>query len=446
MRALRTERWLTDETFELAWPPDWSVSVLWPNTPPPLSAEQVTAALRNPVGLGPLSDLCRGKRKPLVIIDDLSRPTPTATVLGPLLDDLSAVGIAPDQVTILVATGTHPPSNAESLARKIGPTAARDCRVVVHRDSANCVRIGTTRFGTPIIVDREVVDADWLVGIGGVYPNNTAGFGGGSKLALGILARESITHLHEKHRPAGWGRHNGSHSFRKDLDEIAAAIGLTAVITVHVDDEARPVRVVFGDPRACYAEEVRWAAETYRVAAPGDADVVVANAYPNDATLVSARHKAFAPLRLARRDASRVMLASCHLGPGGHGLFPLVDRRTLLQRIRRKASVMSLSQLAGAVAGAVRQRLSKKAPGFTWPVLLYRPGSGPKPGLPLVGGMEVAPSWQAVIATIRAQHPGVQRLRVVVYPCAPLQVFDLSPSAAPFLAAQAAPSVKESQP
>ena len=446
MRALRTERWHSDEAFQLAWPADWSVSVLWPSTPPPLSAEQITEALRNPVGLGPIADLCRGKRKPLVIIDDLSRPTPTASILDPLLDDLKAAGIAPDQVTILVATGTHPPPSDESIARKIGPTAARDCRVVVHLDSVNCVHIGTTRFGTPIIVDREVVDADWLIGIGGVYPNNTAGFGGGSKLALGILARESIAHLHGKHRPAGWGRDNGSHSFRKDLDEIAAAIRLTALITVHVDEEARPVRVVFGDHRAYYAEEARWAAETYRVAAPGDADVVVTNAYPNDSTLVTARHKGLAPLRLARPDASRVVLASCHLGPGGHGLFPLVDRRTLLQRIRRKASVMSLSQFAAVVAGGVRQRLAKKGPRFAWPVLLYRPGSGPKPDLPRVEGMEVAPSWQAVIATIRAQHPGVQRLRVVVYPCAPLQVFDSSPSPALVLAAHAAPAVKESQP
>ena len=444
-RSLRTAHWYSDETFELAWPAEWSVSVLWPSTPAPLSAEQIAEALRNPVALEPLVALCRGKQKPLIIIDDLSRPTPAANILDPLLHELTAADIAPEQVTILVATGTHPPPSDESVARKIGPIAARACRIVVHRDSANCVRIGTTRFGTPIIVDREVVEADWVVGIGGVYPNNTAGFGGGSKLALGILARESITHLHEKHHPAGWGRDNGSHSFRRDLDEIAAAIKLTALVTVHVDEEVRPVRVVFGDHRAYYADEVRWAAETYRVAPPGDADVVVSNAYPNDGTLVSTRHKGYAPMRAARPDASRVVLASCHLGPGGHGLFPLVDRRSLFQRMRRKASVMSPAQFAAAVAGGVRQRLAKKGPRFVWPVLLYRPGSGPTPDLPRVEGMEVTPSWESVIETIRAQHPGVRGLRVLVYPCAPLQVLDSSASRAFVSSAPAAPAAKESQ-
>ena len=49
------------------------------------------------------------------------------------------------------------------------------------------------------------------------------------------------------------------------------------------------------------------ACSTSWVAAPWDADVVVANAYPNDGTLVSVRHKSLAPLRLARPDASRVL-------------------------------------------------------------------------------------------------------------------------------------------
>ena len=444
-RALRTARWYSDETFDLAWPDEWTVSVYWPRTPPPLTSEQVLAALRDPVGLPPLADLCRGKRKPLIIIDDLSRPTPTASILDPLLDEMLSAGIAPDKVTILLATGTHPPPTDESIARKVGATATRACRVVVHRDSINCVRVGTTRFGTPILVDREVVDADWVVGIGGLYPNNTAGFGGGSKLALGVLARESIAQLHEKHRQTGWGRDNGSHTFRQDLDEIALAIGLTAMITVHVDEDARPVRVVFGDHRAYYSEEVRWAANTYRVVAPGDADVVVANAYPNDGTLVSARHKSLAPLRLARPDASRVLLASCHLGPGGHGLFPLVDRRTLLQRVRRKASVMSPSELVAAVAGGVGQRLSRSVPRFEWPILLWRPGSAPKPDLPEAGGMAMVPTWESVIAMIQAQHPGSDRLRVVIYPVAPLLVPDLPPSREHGLATQAAPAARESR-
>jgi hypothetical protein len=314
------------------------------------------------------------------------------------------------------------------VVKKIGTRAASTCRVVIHDDSRNCLQIGKTGFGTPILVDKEVLDADCLIGIGGIYPNNTAGFGGGPKLSLGVLGRLSITHLHEKHRPATWGHDNQSLPFRRDLEEIATTIGLTAIASVHLDYAAKPVRVVFGDYRAYYDDEVRWARETFKVAGPADANVVISNAYPVDNTLVSARMKAIAPLRACGRDASRILLASCFRGAGGHGLFPL-ENPPLVERVRRKASVMSPTQFATAVAAGLRRRLSSNGPDFRWPVLLYRPGSAPKPELPQVGSIELAPSWESVIDTIAAQQQTSGRLRVVVYPCASLQVIELAPYA-----------------
>ncbi len=429
-RSLRTGRWHGEEAFELAWPADWSISVRWPATPRPLTEDEIGDALDRPIGLPTIGDLGRGRRRPVIIVDDCSRPTPAAGVIDALLARLEAAGLRAGDVTIVMATGTHPAPGPDALHRKIGSTAAASCRVVVHDDLRDCVSVGKTSFGTPVVIDRVVADADLLIGVGGVYPNNTAGFGGGSKLALGILGRQSITHLHEKHAPAGWGSDGGPLAFRRDLDEIAAAIGLAAQVFVHVDEEARAVRVRFGDGRACYPDEVGWAAETYRVAGPGDADVVVANAYPNDGTLVSAWQKSLVPLRLARHDASRVLLASCPAGPGGHGLFPLVDRRSVVERARRKASVMSPVQFASAAMRSIGRRRSGRSVPFAWPIHLFRPGSGPKPDLPAIPGLRDVASWEAAIATIRAQHPGTDALRVVVYPCAPLQVPEAVPEPA----------------
>jgi nickel-dependent lactate racemase len=431
MPELRTAHWSNDEPFELDWPADWSISIRWPNLPPPLSAEDIRQALHNPIGRGSLAELLQDKKRPLFVIDDLTRATPTSMILDPLLDELLAAGIPADHATILVATGTHPAPAPEALAKKIGARAAAACRVVVHDDLRNCVRIGKTSYGTPISVDREVLDADCLIGIGGIYPNNTAGFGGGPKLALGVLGRKSISHLHLKHRGGRWGADNRDLSFRKDLEEIAVTIGLTAMVSVHIDAEARPVRMVFGDHRVYYEAEARWASETYQIAGPGDADVVVANAYPVDSTLVSAYQKSMVPLRAARPGASRILLASCVLGPGGHGLFPIGYRPTLLERARRKASVLSPMEFVASVAAGLRlrlsRRISKPEPVFRWPVVLFRPGSSPKPDLAELGDLNLAPTWQAVLETIRTQHPGQERLNVAIYPCASLQVLD-SPS------------------
>jgi nickel-dependent lactate racemase len=427
--TLRTAHWGTDEPIDLAWPDDWSVTVHWPSPQQPLSADDIRASLDAPVESPTLEELARGKRRPLVIIDDLTRPTPSWMALEPMLDTFAAAGIPLDAVTILLATGTHPPPLAEAIPRKIGERAATACRVVVHVDQRDCVQVGTTSFGTPIVVDRTVRDADLVLGIGGVYPNNTAGFGGGFKLALGVLGRRSITHLHLKHRSAGWGGDNGELRFRQDLEEIAAAIGLRTTVTMHVDAEARPVRVRFGDWRVFYDEERAWAKAAVTVPGPGEADVVIANAYPSDATLVAAYQKALGPLRVAPLGASRVVLASCFMGEGGHGLFPLSNRPSVRTRLGRQAMVQSPAAFASSVLGAARRRamsrLTTPPPGFDWPILLLRPGSAPKPELPRVGGIEPVGSWSEVVETIRRQQGDRRGLRVVVYPCSPLQVLDV---------------------
>src|SRR5262249_38816637 len=153
----------------------------------------------------PIRELCRGKRRPLIVVDDPNRPTPVGRVLPHVLAQLRAAGIAARDVTILLATGTHGAPAPETVVKKVGTEAASSCRVLVHDAGRDLVRAGTTALGTPVFVNRAVVESDVLLGIGGIYPNHTAGFGGGSKLALGVLGLRSIMHLHFRHEGAGWG-------------------------------------------------------------------------------------------------------------------------------------------------------------------------------------------------------------------------------------------------
>jgi len=50
-----------------------------------------------------------------------------------------------------------------------------------------------------VLVDREVLAGDPMIGVGGVYPQHSTGFGGGTKLALGVLGKRSIVALHYGH-------------------------------------------------------------------------------------------------------------------------------------------------------------------------------------------------------------------------------------------------------
>jgi lactate racemase len=448
--GLRTGAWHGDRPLALPFPGDWDVTTWWPATPPPVTDDQIVRALDQPVGQPPIRELALGRSRPLIIVDDLTRPTPAGRVLPFLLRHLAEAGIPPAAVRILVGTGTHAPPSPDSIAKKVGPEAASSCRLLVHDHARNLTWIGRTSFGTPVSVNREVLASDLLVGVGGVYPQHSTGFGGGSKLALSVLGKRSIIALHYGHPSVG-GSYEVRNDFRRDLDEIAAMIGLRTSVSLHVDTARQVVRVVSGDHRRYYDQAVAFAVQAYLAPLPGDADVVVSNAYPIDVSLTFMRSKGILPLLHAKADASRVVISPCSEGVGHHGLFPFINgprfqrQRHLLRvvtttpsRVLLKGARLvsgKLGSMLGRPTGRDRPPLpsstegGRRGPGGRrTPIWLYAAGRPPHSLPTKIPGMIAAYEWFEVLERIRHEQRGKTRLKVVVYPCAPLQVLDLSGS------------------
>jgi lactate racemase len=429
---LRTRVWHGDQPLELPLPAEWDVEVFWPRTPPPLSDDQIAAILESPTNQLPLRQLCAGKRHPLIIVDDLNRPTPAYRVLPFVLSHLKEAGITPQDTTILVASGMHNAASREAMVKKVGTEAAAACHLIGHDYKNGVVAVGKTAMGTPVAVNREVVASDFVMGIGGVYPNYTAGFGGGAKLILGVLSGDTIAHLHFHHHAIGWGTTPGN-SFRADLGEIARLLKLRTMVSLHIDAKREPVRVHCGDYFSYYGDAMAFCRTVYCAPAPGDADVVVSNAYPNDASLTFAKMKGMTPLwRGVRPGTSRVAVASCCEGLGEHNLFPLMNAPPLcrIRRVARRLSAMSVGAIARGLArksaSVVRAHLRNTTKTAANPVWLYCTETNSKPSLPAVAGIKVVYSWPEIVKKIQDEQQHKKRLKVFVYPCAPLQFFLLS--------------------
>jgi nickel-dependent lactate racemase len=426
--TLRTGGWYGDRKLVLNFPEDWELAVFRPLTPPPWSARQIATALEQPVGQQRIRELSRGKKRPLVIVDDLVRPTPASCVMPLLLREFQDAGIHLSDVTVMVGTGTHAGPTLEDVEKKIGSQAAEACRLLVHDHKGDAVNVGRTSFGTPVLVDKAVTRCDFLVGIGGVYPNYSGGFGGGSKLALGVLGTRSIEHLHYKHEHPGWGISGIGTNFRKDLDEIAEAIGLTTMITIHVDANRQPVRVVCGDPRVYYAEAEAISRQYYRSPMPGGADVVIANAYPTDATLQFAHMKGTTPLHRAAPNASRVLLASCRGGVSNHGLFPLLKPPPKYRSQLRRFSTRSFGQNFRFAFRKLQRSVQPRRPdtavrSHRHPTWLFQTDPESQ-DLPPVPGLSVSRSWDQILENIVREQGDGRHLKVAVYPCAAMQFLD----------------------
>ena len=432
---LRVGAWYEDREIALPVPDDWDVDIRRPATPAPICEAEIERALLQPVAQRPLSEVAAGCRRPVVILDDLTRPTPAGVVIPYLLSQLRAAGIPPAAVTLLMGGGTHQPAPVDSVRLKAGPEAGA-CRLVVH-DPGRGVTVGRTSFGTPVIVDPEVARADLVIGVGGVYPQHSVGFGGGSKLLLGVLQRRSIVGLHYGHSSVG-GRYSLDNDFRRDLDEIAVIAGMRWTVTLHVDADRRVVRAVAGDPLAYHAEAAAFSLAAYEATLPGDADVVIANAYPMDVSLTFARSKGLAPLHQERCGASRILIAACPEGLGRHGLFPYLNGPSFERQrhLLRRLSVVKTRTLPAKALGRLRRRrpvrpAASVAPAAVvpaygnvparQPVRLYLPGGGGRDLDPHLEHLHGSRDWSEVVAAITTEQDRRERLSVAVYTCSPLQ-------------------------
>lgn len=424
---VRTAAWYGDELLHLPVPSEWHIQTLWPRTPAPLTDGEIVALLEQPVGQPSIRVLCRGRQRPLIVVDDLNRPTPVPRILPVLLEWFQQASIEPSQVRILIASGTHAPPDKDAIARKLGPDVAARCQVIVHDPKQNLAVVGKTSFGTPIAVNREVLDSDFIVGIGGVYPNHSAGFGGGSKLALGVLGFRSILHLHYRHRPARWGAAMETNTFRADLDEIARAVGLRTMISAYVNADRQLVHLLCGDHFLYYPDAVAFAREVYAAPEPDRADVVIANAYPSDVSLTFAKMKGFGPLAHCAPGATRVAIASCSQGLGRHDLFPIDPSR--LDRARalvRWASVRNPAEVAVRVASRIRRgaraAAANPATSFQNPIWMYRPGA--HAGTLASSGLVLAESWPEIVRAVQQEQNPKRNLEVCLYPCAAIQFLE----------------------
>ena len=145
--------WYGKEEFRLTLPEGWRLIDARMRNARTLSDAQIQEQLRQPIGSAPLRDLARGRRDACVAIDDLTRPTETFRILPEVLDELRAAGLRDEQLCVLVSLGTHRPLTRSDLLKKVGDRVLRAVRVYNHNPYLNLARVGTTSFGTPVLIN-----------------------------------------------------------------------------------------------------------------------------------------------------------------------------------------------------------------------------------------------------------------------------------------------------
>ncbi len=284
--------WYGNTTLELDMPDNWEVEVcpMRGANRPGLSESEMTDAIKNPIGSPPLRELAAGKRKAVIIFDDMTRPTPIYKIAPIVVDELIKGGIDEEQISFVCALGTHGPLSQVELRKKVGREILERFRVYNHNCYEGCVEVGRTTRGTPLSINREVMSADLKIAIGCVTAHPNVGFSGGGKIVLpGVAHIDSITHYHlevPKAAPESLGLGNfDSNVMRFDIEEAARMAGLDFKVDVVVNERGATSGVFAGDFIEAHKEAVAEAKILYSLnPRPANKDIMIANAFakPNE--------------------------------------------------------------------------------------------------------------------------------------------------------------------
>lgn len=283
----------------------------------------IEKALDHPIDQAPLERLVRPTDRVLLVSDDNTRLTPADRIVPALLARLNRAGVPDDQVSCVMALGTHRYMTEDELKAKVGPEVYDRIRVFNHewRDPDQLVSLGVSAKGTPLEVNRAAVEADVIVGIGAIVPHHIPGYSGSSKIIQpGICGPRTTAETHMLSCEGGGDSFLGyeDNAVREDLDGMADQVGMKTIFNVVMDSDGQVVGVYYGDMRAAFRAGAAKAREIYGVEYHETPDIVLANSCPCDLDFWQS-HKSQYPAQRMVRPGGTIIIAT----PAPEGVSPV---------------------------------------------------------------------------------------------------------------------------
>ena len=288
-------------------------------------AAAMERALGAPVGAPPLAKAAAGASSACILICDITRPVPNGLILEPLVRTLMAAGLAPDAITILVATGLHRPNEGAEMAELVGNDWVLETIGAENhfaRDDAAHVEIGRTSRDTVVKLDRRFVEADIKIATGLVEPHFMAGWSGGRKvISPGIAHRETITTFHSARYmedPRCASCVLDGNPLHEDQIEIVKMLGGALAVNTVIDEDRRPAFLNYGEIVASHQAAIEFA-DAYTVVPVAEKfSTVVTSAagYPLDKTYYQTVKGMVGPMDILKTGGNIIIVSECSEGMG----------------------------------------------------------------------------------------------------------------------------------
>jgi len=415
---LLSAAWYGDRSITINFPSHWDITIIGGGNAPAITDDQIRERINNPIGSPRLSDLALKRNRAAIIIDDITRPTPTATLIPFILEGLKRAGINDGSIVIVVGSGTHKGASREDILKKVGESLVHKINVIPHDCRQGLVYFGKSSRGTPIYVNQTVMECDLKIGVGCIYPHASAGFSGGSKIVMpGVCGIETVRYIHNYIRGANQRGGSLQNDIRLDIEEVASKVGLDFIVNVVLNQKREIAGLFAGDRILAHRQGVKFATELYTVSPVKDADIIVSDMYPFDTSLQFVPSRGLWPLIDGGGKSSKVAIAACPMGLGYHALAPLsmpLSSRFLrkLKYLQSKESLHLISRIKALKKILMRRRLE---------FMMLSPGITRGELKTVFPKATLFSTWSEVLGELESHHRNLP-VNVAIYLCSPLKM------------------------
>jgi nickel-dependent lactate racemase len=329
----------------------------------PLSDVEINAALDQPIDSEALENVVDAGDSILIVVPDATRDAASGQIVNLIVRRLIANGVAPFDIRIIFAVGIHRAVTPEEKTKILTPFIAQRIKTIEHnaRDlmqiaglgSNQFVDLGTTRLGTPIELNRALVEHDKIIIVGGVSFHYFAGFGGGRKLICpGLASEKTVNETHKitfdferKTRREGVeiGKLAGN-PIHEEFIEIVEKTNPAFAVNTIVDEAGNAVKIFAGNWRTAHEAtcEFYLAANRIEITEKRKLVIVSCGGAPFDLNLIQA-HKALEIAAHACTEGGTIIwLAECAEGLGRSDFLHWFENKNssqLAENLREKFQV-----------------------------------------------------------------------------------------------------------
>lgn len=288
----------------------------------------ITTALQSPIKTASFQEFAANAKRLLVIVNDATRPTPTAKILEYLYPILSTH----PHVRFLVATGVHRQPTPEEYEFIFGRyyDLFKD-KIFAHnaRKEDEMTYLGTSKNGTEMFINKLVPESKNILVIGSVEPHYFAGYTGGRKSFLPGVASYKTIEMNHKLALSDQAcslalDDNPVHEDMMDAMHVLKDLNVFSIQTVLTGDH-KIFAVTAGDLSESFTAAISYANQVFCVPLSQKGNIVVTVApYPMDIDLYQSQ-KALDNGKLAlEEDGIIILVSKCRMGVGEDAFLDLL--------------------------------------------------------------------------------------------------------------------------